>query len=441
MTNYSLILQLFFIIILITIVYRLGRLVWALIWGIHHKHYFLVFGPKLFTISVKGVKFSYGFSIPFFGKRHVYNFENGQKEHGNMPWEFYEFPKRQRLITTLGGIFSLLLFGILTFIILAYTETTSFITKEEVNRLGVYPTELSAKAGFQLNDKIIAFNNKDYENFFDLTKPVEGTSYTILRNGKTFDIKISKEISEEVRDLRDNFLFLNAPFTVDQIEPFSPAQQAGIKIGDCIKSVNGKPIVKIFDLKKELAKDKDGESEIVIERLIGTHKKTFTTTVKPTEYHTLGFVPKEQINFSYKKRSIGEAILLGTKNSFEVIQSNVYGFYVVLGGNIPKTKSLSGPIQTRSISGPIAIASRFGAKFNWHKFWSFTAIYFILIAFYNTLPLPGSAFWEVIPLAYEKFLKKRYTFNQYMSTRKLAIWIIVSLMILSFVNDLMKIFN
>lgn len=429
MTEFYLLLQFFVVIILITTIYRSGRLAWALKWGIHHKHYFLGFGRKLFTISVKGVKFSYGFSIPFFGKRHVYNFENGQKEHGNMPWEFYEFPKRQRLITTLGGVFLLTMLGILLFIILSYTETISFISKEEVNKHGIYPTELSSEAGFKINDKIVTYNGKDYDDFYNLINPVEGCTYEVIRNGKKLSISISKEIVALQRFYGEPFFYLNVPFTIDQVEESMPAYKAGLKSGDRIKSVNGVQIIKLFELKNELAKDSDGESLLEIERTERHNKKTFLVNIRPTKEYLLGFIPNEQLNYSSKRRSIWEAIVDGTTTSFKIIYFNTYGFY-----------RISRIDAVKSERGPIGISQNY-EEFNLKRFWFITAMLFMFTTFYNILPLPGSAFWEVVPLAYETMFKKRYSFNQYMSTRKLGIWMIIGLIILSFVNDLMKILN
>lgn len=419
------------IIIFITIIYRLGRLFWALKWGLHHKYYFIGSGPKLFTVSFKPIKFSFGIWIPFIGPRHVYNFETGQKEHANLPWEFYEFSKIKRLIVTLGGLFSLILTSIILFIIVSYAETLPIISKEEINRYGIYPTELSVKAGFHAHDKILSFNGNNFESYYDLINPSAGDIYTILRNSKKVEIKISKDIASQIEYSRLPFFYINIPFIVDIVEPHSPAFYGGLQQGDKIKSVNGVPIVKLFELKKELDKNKDREATLEIERLKDNRKSTFLVNIQPTEDNLLGFTADEQIQYSYKRRSFMEALTDGSNKAFRAVLFNPFDIDKLLR---------SGPVKTEQIHPPKGIANNIGGP-DWQFYFLFLASLCGTIALYNLLPLPWSAFWEILPLAWEFTLRKQFTFGQYMSMRKLGIWFFIGLLVLSFVNDLLKILN
>ncbi len=429
MTIFTLFLIPLFLTIFITIIYRLGRLFWALKWGLHHTNYFIGSGSKLFTISFKSIKFSFGIWIPFIGPRHVYNFESGQKEHANLPWEFYEFPKMKRLIVTLGGLFSLILTSIVLFTTLSYLETLPVISKEEINKYGIYPTELSVKAGFQTNDKILSFNGNDFESYYDLMHPSPGNVYTILRNSEKLEIKISKDIANQIEDSRLAFFYINIPFKIDIIEPHTPASNAGLQKGDGIKSINGAPIVKLFELQKELAKNKGKEVILEIERLEDNKKSTTLVNVQPTEDNFLGFTADEQIQYSYKRRSFLEAVSDGSHKAFSIF--NPFNFNKALK---------SGPVKTERIHPPRGLAKNTG-QYEWHFYFLYLASFCSAIVLYNLLPLPWSAFWEVLPLAYEFTLRKRFTFAQYMSVRKLGIWIFIGLLVLIFVNDLIKIFQ
>jgi serine protease Do len=143
------------------------------------------------------------------------------------------------------------------------------------------------KAGIEQGDVILRFDGKEIAESKDLPRIVSSTSVgktvtvKLLRNGKVVErqvkvgemeekVDISKlpsshktlgiavqnltpEIAKELGVKRD------AGIAVTQVEPGSPAADAGIQTGDVILQVNRKPVKNVEDFaqKVERAKDKD----------------------------------------------------------------------------------------------------------------------------------------------------------------------------------------
>lgn len=414
-------------LIFLNVIYHVGRVFLALKWGMHHNHYFLGFNPGFFTINFKGVKITFGLYIPIFLLDRIYKIENGQKEQVDLPWQFFQFKMWKRLTVTLAGVIALFFTGIFIFIFQSYTGSEKFISKDEVNRHGIYPSDLGRKAGFQNRDKILLLNGKNYNDFYQLVSPNEGFIYTVERNSQTFDLKIDKSIAEEYFNNPELFMYLHVPSTVKAVLPGSAAELAGIQSGDCIKKVNGIPVLKIFELGREMAKDEDDEVELEVERKKDSSQVLFTTTAIIDFDRKLGILSEEAINYSIKEYTFPEAVVEGLAESYQVIASNVNAFVKIFNGNIHTSKA----------SGPIHISEGFDSS-NLRKFWTLTGMFALLTAFYNLLPLPGCVFWQVVPIAYEKAFTRKFPVTLYKKAQWASYIILAMIMILVLGSDLIK---
>lgn len=84
-------------------------------------------------------------------------------------------------------------------------------------------------------------------------------------------------------ELREHFgAPKDAGVLVESVQNDSPADKAGIKVGDIVLSVDGKDVKSSADLRSALREKKDGDSAR-IEVLRGRSRQTFVTTVKERE--------------------------------------------------------------------------------------------------------------------------------------------------------------
>jgi serine protease Do len=143
------------------------------------------------------------------------------------------------------------------------------------------------KAGIEQGDVILGFDGKEITESKDLPRIVASTpigktvTVKLLRNGKVVDRQVKVGEMEEKVDIsklpsshktlgivvqnltpeiaRELGVKMDAGIVVTQVEPGSPAADAGIQTGDVIQQVNRKPVKNVEDFiqKVERATDKD----------------------------------------------------------------------------------------------------------------------------------------------------------------------------------------
>jgi regulator of sigma E protease len=414
-------------IVILNVVYVFGYFLFAILLKVKEAHYFLGSGNQLFSFRIANTQFSVGRYIPIVGLANIYTIIDGTRQRTKYPWEFFEQSIGRRLMVTLGGAVAVFVFGLLTSIVVTYVTTEKIITKEEVNRYGIYPSPQAREWGFEKGDKIVAINGKDYDDYTDLISPDEIVNpniyYTVERNGKKMDIKPAKLM--ETFSYRDQlFISLYAPFEVDIVKPKSAAEAAGILPGDKITMVNGQPIVKFTEMNDAFKNDEDGMVSLELQRVGPDSIKTWIVNVELDSEKKIGLVAKELIQYTERKNTLFEAIQKGTYRSFSWMSSNFRGVFKAITGQLNAVKSPGGPIRISATE---------------NTFWSFAGALGMWYALWNLLPLPKAAFWEIIALVYERVTGRKYSYSTFQKTLILS-WVIpIGLMIWMFTSDIRKV--
>jgi regulator of sigma E protease len=413
--------------IILNLIHLLGFFFASLALKVTETNYFLGFNPCLFSFHVRGTKFSIGLYIPIVGLARVYTVVNGEKQRAKYPWEFFNQSLRARFLATMSGPVLLLIFGLLIFIGLNYFVSEPFISKAEVNRHGIYPSNWAKASGFQRGDKIIAVNGKDYEQFSDLINPnvlIPGSHYKVSRNGKESIITIKE--ADPVSQHKQLFVSLLVPFEVQSVMPGYPADEAGIVAGDRIVKVNGNSIIKFDEMVNEFAADEDGNVSLDIQRKENGSVKTLPINVALNSERKIGIFPKELIDYTTRERTLSEAIPNGVYAAFTSLSTNIRALIRAVSGTLAPT-TLGGPIRITSASEII--------------FWKILGEFAMFYAAWNLFPLPKSAFWEMIALGYTGITKARYSYTTFKRSLNAA-WIIAILFILwTFVNDVISLLS
>jgi serine protease Do len=156
----------------------------------------------------------------------------------------------------------------------------------------VLPGESADKAGMKQGDVIVNFDGRNIENSHELPLIVAGTkigketTVTVIRDGKELKLKatigeMEDEKAASIKSPGQPSLGVNLQTLTPQIarelgikqtvgvvvtgvESGSPADQAGIKTGDVIGSVNRKPVKNASEFAKEVERVKKGESLLLL---------------------------------------------------------------------------------------------------------------------------------------------------------------------------------
>lgn len=158
----------------------------------------------------------------------------------------------------------------------------------------VYPDSPAEKAGIKRGDVIVAYDGKQVEHTYDLTRlvgttePGKSVNVKVIRDGreKTLQVVIGERPEEEElaslpggggganlglrvseispKDAKRLGLKPGQGVLVEDVDPDGPAAQTGIRPGDVIVEVNRVPVGSPEEFAKEIAKVGSGDSVLIL---------------------------------------------------------------------------------------------------------------------------------------------------------------------------------
>jgi regulator of sigma E protease len=217
------------------------------------------------------------------------------------------------------------------------------------------------KSGIREGDRIESIAGKTVKTWEDVEvetglAPREKLAVRILRDGRPLTL----ELTPEPRTKYDiGYTGLNPAIlaVVARVVPGYPGAKAGLKVGDQIVSVNGKPVVLYFEVVRFIREaaagfDKDGARpiELVVRR--GGETRTLNVVpVKEGESWRIGFAPKEETTI--RRLGLGAAFAASWRENVRQVQvtGQIVGRLFRGTGSM---RQLSGPIDIAKFSGEAA---------------------------------------------------------------------------------------
>lgn len=423
--------------ILITL-HELGHFWAARFFGIRVEKFYLFFdawGLKLFSFKKGDTEYGIGW-LPLGGYVKIAGMidESLDKDQLNtepQSWEFRSKPAWQRLIVMLGGVTVNAILGILIIALSLTYYGDEYMPNANVKH-GIHAYPLGKKVGFMDGDKIVSVNGKTIEKFNDALNPdailQKGTKYVVNRNGEMVNIAIPDNFADMFTKLgRDSgYIAERIKFRLGQISPGSAGAKAGLKTGDYILAIDSKPIIFFHELKETVKPN----TNHIFTVLRGTD--TLTKELKIGKEAMVGFMPDLYEYDSLKKTekySLIQAFPEGGRRAKELIGTQLVAFGKMFRGEMDPRKSLAGPIQ---------IGKMFGETWNWERFWSFTAMISIVLAFMNLLPIPALDGGHVLFLLVEMIIRRPLPEKFMYVMQMIGMFILLGLMVFIFGNDIFQ---
>ena len=229
------------------------------------------------------------------------------------------------------------------------------------------------------------------------------------------------------------------PAKIGELSPGLPAEEAGLKKGDAVLSIDGEKVSKWDDLSRIIRGSNGKELTLQVKR----NEETFEVKVVPQSSKT--------------KNLFGEEIqifMIGIQPSDDVIIEKVNPV-VALGMGFAQTwsgikltvvsiwKLIERVIPAKTIGGPILIAQLAGeqARRGLVSFALFMAILSINLGVINLFPIPILDGGHFVFLALEGILRRPISIRKMEIAKQVGLILIILLMVFAFYNDILRIIS
>ncbi len=439
------IVQFFLSLSVLILIHELGHFLAARYFNTRVEKFYLFFNPWFSIFRKKIGETEYGLGwLPLGGYVKISGMidESMDKEQMNQepqPWEFRTKPAWQRLIIMLAGVTFNLLLAILIYIFMLSIIGEQYLPSQNL-KYGVHAQPLAQEIGIQHGDIIVSVDNREIENFSQITAAVilnGASSIQVRRNGEMANIMVPEGFGRRVLDsMKDRgapgagFVMERIPFIIHGVQQGSVAYEAGIEPGDKIVTLNGEEIPFFFEFRENLIRKAGETVEIGAER--NGEWKTFELTLP--ESGLMGVMPKGDLSAFFELR----------KKEYSLIAAVPAGVNRAYSTTVDYLKQLRFVIRERdheSLGGFITIGSIFAPTWDWVHFWSITAFLSIILAIMNLLPIPALDGGHVMFLMYEIIVGRKPSdkFMEYAQT--VGMVLLLGLIIFAQYNDIMRLFG
>jgi regulator of sigma E protease len=374
---------------ILVVLHEMGHFLPAKWFGCRVDKFYLFFNPWFSLWRKKVGETEYGLGwIPLGGYVKIAGMidESMDKEQMQLPaqpWEFRSKPAWQRLIIMLGGVIVNFVLALVLFAMILFVWGEEKLPVQNL-KYGLSVDSLATSAGLKGGDIITGVNNKPLVYMNDLPKELMLAERVVLkvdRQGKDTTVVMPEGF---VRKLTKNqlrgFVSPRFPVIVDSISPKIEYKSGELKKGDVLVGLNNDTFsyYQEFDSLK-----KQHKNEVVTLKAL-RNADTALVAVKLTDDGSVGFFPKDPLKIlgiEKKGYSFFAAIPAGISYGVERLSDYITGIRLLFTSKEHKVSDNLGSV--------ISIGKTFGGTWDWYRFWTMTALFSIILAFMNILPIPA----------------------------------------------------
>jgi regulator of sigma E protease len=377
---------------ILVILHELGHFLTARWFKCRVEKFYLFFNPwfSLFKKKIGETEYGIGW-VPIGGYVKISgmideSMDKEQMSQPAQPWEFRSKPAWQRLIIMLSGVTVNVLLAFAIFIMIMWVWGDRYIPVKDL-KYGLYADTLGRKIGLKDGDNIIAVAGKPVIRTNVIPSEIimnEAKSLTILRGGDTMELAIPPGfISQLSKNKLERFFGLRYPQVVDSVMPDVKVLSGTVQKGDTLIAVDGHYIRYASDMYKDTSfsyltrvtrqTETFKRGNDTVSALFARKEKGGTGIKFKNPEDILGYV---QINYT-----LLQAVPAGIHKSITTLVNYIRNLKLLFTSKEVKMQDNLGSV--------VSIASVFPSEWDWESFWSLTAIFSILLAFMNVLPIPA----------------------------------------------------
>ena len=364
--------------------------------------------------------------------------ENPMDERTEDPAEFLNHPRWQRFIIAVAGpaMNIILAVGLLMVVYMVHYEYPAFLDEPAV--IGwVSDDTPAAKAGIEPGDRIVEVNgvkNPTWEQVdpIEALNPNQPVQFTFQRGNETFQKTITPEAYGPNEIGTAGWSPKQPDMPVTELEAGMPAEKAGVKVGDQIVALDGKPMPVLEAMVDMLRQTK--EKPVVLTVLRDGKEMNFTLQPVLTD-----------LSNGEKRYRIGISSLpmkvttLPPAQAFRrSIDQNKKASVLILE---LVRKMVERKISIRSVEGPIRIGQAAGqaaSEKGWMPLLELTAAISLNLGIFNLLPIPILDGGVIMLLLIESVMRRDISLRIKERIYQAAFVFLVLFAVMVIYNDLLK---
>jgi regulator of sigma E protease len=336
----------------------------------------------------------------------------------------------------LGGVTVNVILALVIFIMITWVWGERYLPMENL-RYGIYADSLGKKIGLMDGDKIIAVAGKKVEKVGTTGSEIvtkEAKSITVERNGRQFEVPLPKGFIRQLNANRlGGFTYIRYPLYVDSVEKDAPEQLKVLQKGDRLIRFNNTPVEYSTDLMNHDEEFKNKTNQLSFLRANGDTLNVAAHFNSKGEsklyYKSAGQVLGEK-HISY---GLGASIPKGITRCFTTLQKYVQNLKQLFTSKEVKVSD--------SLGSVISIGGIFPGQWDWESFWTLTAIFSIILAFMNVLPIPALDGGHALFTLYEMITGKKPSDKFMEYAQMVGMFLLLGLMAYALGLDIWRLFK
>ena len=457
-------LQFILAISLLVLLHEGGHFFFAKLFGVRVEKFYMFFDPSiwkwdgsLFKFKPKNSDTQYGMGwLPLGGYCKISgmideSFDTEQMKQPEQPWEFRTKPAWQRLLIMVGGVMVNFFLALFIYSMILFHWGDTYIPVKDMT-LGMKFNAEAKRYGFKDGDILVGTEKGAFKDFSaDLYRDIsEAKRVDLIRNGQPMSLALPGDINLlDMLKSEPTFVRPLIPAEIDSVMVGSPAAAVGLKAGDRIVAMNGKPIdsynaftdqIGVLQDMMTAAQSSADSMKVRAVELVVERGGSAAAATAAAERDTLSMTLTADLKVGFYVKSLAGLYKPYTKEYgfWESFPAGVKYGWNVLAGYVGDMKYVFTADGAKSLGGFGAIGSLFPPMWDWYLFWKMTAFLSIILAFMNILPIPALDGGHVLFLLYEMITRRKPS-EQFMLWAEYAgFGILILLMVVANLNDILR---
>jgi regulator of sigma E protease len=422
-----------FVLGVLIFVHELGHFLAARRHGVRVLTFSLGFGPKILKVTRGDTEYCIS-AVPLGGYVKMAG-ENPEDPRSGQPDEFLSKTKWQRFqILFAGPAMNILLAVVVTAFVLGIQGVRVPVYFDQPALIGsVVSGSPAEKAGLIRGDRIISVSGdtiatwKDLDIAIGIRRPNRDITVTVLRNAQPVAMTV-RPVADGKYQISDIGVLPDANPVITRVIAGDRAEQAGLKAGDIILSVNGERMATRVQLIDVISHSGGKTIQLTVRRGEGEE----TVTAMPEQRGARGWLGVE----------LSEPTKSFTPGPFEAVRLSVE-HNIESSGIIFRTLAglFTGETSVRQLQGPVGIAQLSGesAEEGFITLLSLMAMLSINLGILNLMPVPVLDGGHILIMALEGIARRDFSMQVKEKMLLAGFVVLMMLMVTVIYNDLTRI--